>query len=88
MTQKRELSRRDFLSKAAAGLAAAGAAATLAKPAKPAPANDRINLAVIGIRSRGREHYREWAKIPGVRVKTLVDVDENLYAEQIGRAHV
>jgi predicted dehydrogenase len=83
MTQKRELSRRDFLSKAAAGLAAAGAAATLAKPAKPAPANDRINLAVIGIRSRGREHYREWAKIPGVRVKTLVDVDENLFAERV-----
>jgi len=83
MAQNKDLSRRDFISRAATTVAAAGTLASVLKPAKALGANDRINIAVIGIRSRGMEHYREWMKIPNVRVKTLVDVDENLFAERV-----
>ena len=74
-----EPNRREFLAhgaKAAAGIAAA-TVATIARPVLGA--NDRVNIAVLGIRSRGKEHYRDWVKIPGVQVHTLCDPDENLF---------
>ena len=52
-------------------------------PVKIIGANERINIAVIGIRGRGMEIARGFAKIPNVCVKTLVDVDENLYAKRV-----
>ena len=42
---------------------------------------DTVNIAVIGIRSRGKDHYRALAKIPNVRIKTLCDIDQNLLPE-------
>jgi len=86
MENKKDISRRDFLDrgvKTTAGAAAASVLMNVMKPEHVHGANDRINMAVIGIRSRGRGHYREWAKIPGVRVKTLCDVDENLFPERV-----
>lgn len=90
MSEGKDLSRRDFMetgAKTTATIAALGAvnssfAQTKAK-AKPKGANDRLNIAVVGIRSRGKEHYRQWAKMPGVFVHTLCDVDENLFAERV-----
>jgi predicted dehydrogenase len=76
------LTRRDFIrrsSRTAGGLAAAGAVIQSFIPGSVLGANDRINIAVIGIHGRGREHYREWARNPGVRVKTICDPDENLF---------
>ncbi|MGD9109985.1 MAG: Gfo/Idh/MocA family oxidoreductase, partial [Phycisphaerales bacterium] len=46
-------------------------------------ANDRINIAIIGIRSRGRKLAENFAGMPNVRVKTLCDIDENLYSERV-----
>jgi predicted dehydrogenase len=46
-------------------------------------ANDRINLAAIGIRNRGAEVMQGFARIPNVCIKTVVDVDENLFADAI-----
>ena len=86
MKNNNKLSRRDFLNqgaKTAVGLAAAGAVLDSLSPGSALGANDRINLAVIGIRSRGRGHYREWAKIPNVHVKTLCDVDERLFPKVV-----
>jgi predicted dehydrogenase len=66
-----------------------GAAAAAPAWAQRAP-GDRINLGVVGFRGRGRDHYRTFAKIPGVRVAYLCDVDERLFpgavaeVEQIG----
>jgi len=45
-------------------------------------ANDRINLGVIGLRGRGRDHMSTFAKIAGCRVSAICDIDD----EQIGRA--
>ncbi len=91
----RDLSRRDFLvrgTRAAAGVVAAGAltscTAWKTTPVATVPhrvigANDRISLAVIGIRSRGAQLMQGFAKIPNVRIKTIVDVDENLFGPTI-----
>jgi predicted dehydrogenase len=46
-------------------------------------ANDQINVAVIGLRGRGRDHLTTFAKISGCRIAALCDVDD----AQIGRAH-
>jgi len=86
MEGKKELSRREFLSrgaKTAAGLAAASSIMTAVKPERVLGANDRINMAVVGIRSRGRQHAEEWMKIPNVHVKVLCDVDEKLFPARV-----
>ena len=49
-------------------------------------ANDRIQMSVIGIRGQGKGHMGKWGQLSANRnvlVKTLCDVDENLYAERI-----
>lgn len=44
---------------------------------KSAP-NDQINVAVIGIRNRGKDHYRALAKVPNVKIAMLCDIDQRL----------
>jgi predicted dehydrogenase len=39
-------------------------------------ANDRIRTAIIGLGGRGRDHIKEIARIPGVEIAALCDVDE------------
>jgi len=91
--QATQISRRKFLARtgqAAAGLLTASALASCAGP-KTTPvaagriigANDRINMAVIGINGRGRSLAREFARIPNVQIKTLCDIDENLFADLV-----
>lgn len=46
-------------------------------------ANDTINMAVIGIRGRGGSHIRNFAKMKNVKIKYIVDIDENLFDERI-----
>lgn len=73
--------RRSFVKKTALGaLAAAPAVRPLWGRSSP---NDTINVAVVGIRGRGRAHYREFAKIPNVRITYLCDVDERLFPVRV-----
>jgi predicted dehydrogenase len=91
--QSDQTTRRTFLQQSGctiAGVMATGALASCAAkstapvvaPRSVLGANDRINVAVIGIRSRGQQLAKGFAKEPNVHVKTLVDVDENLYADR------
>src|SRR6266542_3796559 len=68
--------RRVFLQGAALG-------AGLAAAQSGNRANDRINVAVAGLRGRGKDHYRAYAKIPGVRIAYLCDVDERLFPQAL-----
>lgn len=79
------LERRDFLKQSAglAGLIAAGyfaedapAAEQEAQPAQPRGANERLNIAVIGVRGRGKDHIGGLANRHNCRVTHLCDVDE------------
>jgi predicted dehydrogenase len=73
-------SRREFTKTALAGLATASLARSSWAQAGP---NDTVNIGVVGFRNRGRDHYRTFAKIPGVRVAYLCDVDERLFAPAV-----
>ena len=39
-------------------------------------ANDRINVAVIGLRGRGRDHITSFSKIPDVHIAAVCDIDQ------------
>lgn len=51
--------------------------------AKKSP-GENINIAVIGIRSRGKDQYRALAKIPNVKIAVLCDIDQRLFPEAVG----
>lgn len=91
--RSKHISRRDFLATtgklsmaamAGAGVISSGIAQAGSAPkSKVIGANEQINVAMIGIRSRGRHLSKSFAKIPNVKIKTIVDIDENLYAERV-----
>jgi predicted dehydrogenase len=75
----------------AAGKAALGAAKAEAGPtlgARVLGANDRVVVASIGIRGQGDSLKRGFARLPNVEVKTLCDVDENLFASRAQDPHL
>ena len=78
---KKNQTRRDFLATSAMGIAATSAFSFM--PRSVFAANDQINVAVIGIRGQGGSHINGFGEIEDVRVKTIVDVDENLFADRI-----
>jgi predicted dehydrogenase len=83
MRQQNPITRRRFLNR---GVSAATGTVALTVPARRVSgANDRIALAVIGIRNRGREHIDQWSKIPGVHIATLCDIDERLFPAGSGQ---
>ena len=79
--------RRDFLKTGAV------AAATIATSTRQVlGANDRIRIAVVGVRGRGWDHVKGYKPISGVEIAYFCDVDENVLrkrcadAEQMGIA--
>jgi len=77
--------RRDFLK---TGAIAAATIATSTR--KVLGANDRVRVAVIGLRGRGWDHVKGYKPIPGVEIAYFCDVDDNVMrkrcadAEQMG----
>jgi predicted dehydrogenase len=74
--------RREFLEHSLLATAAAAAAATPA-PSCPVLAaddssspNERLRIAVLGLRNRGQEHLEAYAKLAGCEVVAVVDPDE------------
>ena len=47
-------------------------------------ANDRVRVAVVGLRGRGLDHLRKVKETPGVELAAVVDVDENVIATRLG----
>ena len=82
------VNRRGFIKTSAAvgamAVAGKGAGAIEKKATMPKlGANDRINTAIIGIRNQGRNHIAYQTAAEGVRIVTLCDVDENLFADRV-----
>jgi predicted dehydrogenase len=86
-----KFNRRDFLwsSASLAGIAASEARLLAQTPTEPAPAPNgrgnpmnRLNVAVIGFRGRGREHLAEIAGHNDVVVTHVCDVDSNVPNER------
>ncbi len=78
------IDRRSFIKKSSAASAGVIVSAPFAKHAMAnTKANDTVNIAVIGIRSRGKDHYRALAKIPNVNIAVLCDIDQRLLPEAV-----
>jgi len=77
-----QTNRREFLSESknvGVGIAAGVWLGTSAREAKAASANDRINIAVVGIRGRGYCVGMGFAERTDCRVTHLADVDTSLF---------
>lgn len=84
--EKKDLTRREFVkrsSQTTAAVAAVGAITGPFYPGRVLGANDRVVISNIGIRGQGGSHIRGFGKIPGVEIKTICDVDENLFPERL-----
>ncbi len=75
--------RRTFLK---AGGVAAASLMTAASAKKVLGANDRVRLAVIGVRGRGWDHVRGFKNVPGVEIAYFCDIDENVIQKRLGDA--
>ncbi len=83
MTKRREFIRQSVVGSAAIAIGGMGFSAK--SYGSIIGSNDRINIAVIGIRGRGEFHISEWAGLKdarNVRIKTLCDADEQYFAER------
>ncbi len=71
MSDSNTWSRRRLLQGAAVGLGAAA-------PSRILGANNRVRIAVCGVRKRGWDHVRQFAKLPDVEVAAICEVDESV----------
>src|SRR5437667_12260868 len=78
------ITRRKFVKQAGGGAAGLMAAAPFLNTslAKASP-NDTVNVAVMGIRSRGSDHAANFARLPNVNVAVLCDIDERLFPKTL-----
>jgi len=82
------MNRRAFMKRAAGASASVAAGLTIladARSARATPANDRIALAVMGIRARGTNVAAVFAGRPDCRIAYLCDVDSNLFPKRVER---
>ncbi len=83
----RPLTRRQFIedSLLAATAAMAGRAAPAAaqEPPKPVSPNERLRVAVVGVRGQGSVHVVRWSAVAGVEIAALCDVDSNVVGEVV-----
>lgn len=93
-TKQSDLSRRDFMvqtGKLSAGILAAGALSSCQQQSGIAwapgrrviGANERINLCVVGVHSRGWGLAEEFMKMPNVSVHAVCDVDGNVLDRRV-----
>ena len=77
------MKRRKFIKTTAASGLAITTAPTILTGSRWKGANDRVNVAQIGIRGMGQSHIKDYQKLDNVEVVALCDVDGNLFAERI-----
>lgn len=77
-----DIERRDFLK--TTGKAITIGAASLALSGKILGANDRVRMAICGLRGRGNDHIRGFSRVPGTELAALCDVDENVMNMRLG----
>src|SRR5260370_6528874 len=75
--------RRTFLK---TGAVAAASLASASSAMKILGANERIRIAVVGVRGRGWDHVKGFHPIPGVEIAYLCDIDENVLRQRVADA--
>ncbi len=87
MSSESDVTRRDFLKTAAkttAGASAVTGLTFLTRPERVFGANDRVRVAVCGLRGRGKDHLDAFARVPNVEIAALCDVDEDVLNKRRG----
>jgi predicted dehydrogenase len=81
--------RRDFIKQSVlgtAGIAIGGMGFSASSYGSILGSNDRLNVAVIGLRSRGTAHIDEWCYLKdshNIRIVSLCDTDEQFFTERL-----
>ncbi len=77
------MKRRKFIKTTAAGGLTITTVPTILTGSRWKGANDRVQVAQIGIRGMGQAHIQEYQALENVEVIALCDVDANLFEERI-----
>lgn len=80
---ERSMERRNFLRSAGTGFVGLGAGHWITKALAQNSPNDTINVAIMGIRSRGSDHIRHLSTIRNVNISVLCDIDERLFPKAL-----
>jgi predicted dehydrogenase len=86
MSKPTEINRREFLkssAKTSTGLAALSGITWITDSKKVWGANDRVQVAVIGLHGQGFSHVHQYSKIPTAAIAAVCDVDENVMGERV-----
>jgi predicted dehydrogenase len=75
------IDRRDFLK--STGKAVTVGAAALALGGKILGANDRVRVAICGLRGRGKDHLHGFSRVPNVEIATFCDIDESILSQRL-----
>src|SRR5437867_9797035 len=87
MSSESDVTRRAFLKTAArtaASASAIGGITFLTRPERVFGANDRVRVAVCGLRGRGKDHLDAFTRVPNVEIAALCDVDETVLNKRRG----
>src|SRR5215469_12791713 len=76
-------SRRDFLKITGAGVAGTALASTASGYSRILGANDQVRVAVCGVRGRGHDHIRGFARVANTQLAALCDVDESVLSQRL-----
>ena len=88
MSARKKVTRRDFLKTAATATASARAFSGLTflpRPQRIFGANDRVRVAIVGLRGRGKDHIEGFSHVRNVEIAALCDVDESVLNERRGQ---
>jgi predicted dehydrogenase len=75
------IKRREFLK--TSGKAVTVGAAALALGGKILGANDRVRIAICGLRGRGGDHIKGFEHVANVEIAALCDIDESVSAKRV-----
>src|SRR3984893_14346790 len=81
MVSESDVSRREFLKTAAkttAGATALTGLTFLTRPERVFGANDRVRVAVCGLKNRGKDHLDAFSRVPNVEIAGLCDVEDTV----------
>jgi predicted dehydrogenase len=78
-------SRREFLKTGTKAVAVAAAAERLRVwDTTVLGANERVRVAIVGLRGRGEDHIRGYGALPNVEIAALCDIDDNVMRKRLG----
>ena len=64
-----------------ASIAVLGGLALLGRPQHVMGANDRVRIALCGVRGRGMDHLRNYSKLTNVEIAAVCDIDDSVAAK-------